>query len=165
VRATPTTVEIFHQGQRVTSHLRGRGRGQAFTQKEHRPKHPSGDFLLLLALRLFLLTRICESNASHRQLNRGNGISRAVRAASRQIDKSKICGTTRGVTPTLPVEFNSCGTWTAWNSEKQNCICLLCHCDLSLLNKSVELRAETAPVGYFSVNKYIVALESSPGLN
>src|SRR5499425_2233238 len=38
VRATPTTVEIFHKGQRVASHLRGRGRGQAFTQKEHRPK-------------------------------------------------------------------------------------------------------------------------------
>lgn len=38
VRATPTTVEIFHKGQRVASHLRGRSRGQAFTQKEHRPK-------------------------------------------------------------------------------------------------------------------------------
>jgi len=38
VRATPTTVEIFHQGQRVASHVRGRSRGQAFTQKEHRPK-------------------------------------------------------------------------------------------------------------------------------
>jgi transposase len=38
VRATPTTVEIFHRGQRVASHLRGRGRGQAFTQNEHRPK-------------------------------------------------------------------------------------------------------------------------------
>src|ERR1700746_2888703 len=37
VRATPTTVEIFHRGQRVTSHLRGRGRGQVSTQKEHRP--------------------------------------------------------------------------------------------------------------------------------
>ena len=38
VRATPTTVEIFHRGQRVASHLRGRGRGQAFTHHEHRPK-------------------------------------------------------------------------------------------------------------------------------
>jgi len=38
VRATPTTVEIFHKGQRVASHLRGCGRGQTFTQKEHRPK-------------------------------------------------------------------------------------------------------------------------------
>jgi transposase len=28
VRATPTTVEIFHKGQRVASHLRGHGRGQ-----------------------------------------------------------------------------------------------------------------------------------------
>jgi transposase len=38
VRATPTTVEIFHKGQRVSSHLRGRGRGQVCTEKEHRPK-------------------------------------------------------------------------------------------------------------------------------
>jgi len=38
VRATPTTVEIFHKGQRVASHVRGRGREQVFTHKEHRPK-------------------------------------------------------------------------------------------------------------------------------
>jgi transposase len=38
VRATPTTVEIFHKGQRVASHVRGRGREEVFTQKEHRPK-------------------------------------------------------------------------------------------------------------------------------
>ena len=38
VRATATTVEIFHRGQRVASHLRGRGRGQVLTEKEHRPK-------------------------------------------------------------------------------------------------------------------------------
>jgi transposase len=38
VRATPTTIEIFHKGQRVTSHVRGHGREQAFTQGEHRPK-------------------------------------------------------------------------------------------------------------------------------
>ena len=38
VRATPTTVEIFHKGQRVASHLRGRGRGQVLTEREHRPK-------------------------------------------------------------------------------------------------------------------------------
>ena len=38
VRATPTTVEIFHKGQRVASHLRGRGREQVVTQREHRPK-------------------------------------------------------------------------------------------------------------------------------
>ena len=38
VRATPTTIEIFHKGQRVASHVRGRGREQAFTQREHRPK-------------------------------------------------------------------------------------------------------------------------------
>jgi transposase len=38
VRATPTTVEIFHKGQRVASHLRGRGRGQVRTEREHRPK-------------------------------------------------------------------------------------------------------------------------------
>jgi transposase len=38
VRATPTTIEIFHKGQRVASHLRGHGREQVFTQGEHRPK-------------------------------------------------------------------------------------------------------------------------------
>jgi transposase len=38
VRATPTIVEIFHKGQRVASHLRGRGRGQVLTEREHRPK-------------------------------------------------------------------------------------------------------------------------------
>jgi transposase len=38
VRATPTTVEIFHKGQRVASHVRGHGREQVFTQREHRPK-------------------------------------------------------------------------------------------------------------------------------
>jgi transposase len=37
-RATPTTVEIFHKGQRMASHLRGRSRGQSFTPKEHRPE-------------------------------------------------------------------------------------------------------------------------------
>ena len=37
VRSTPTTVEIFHQGSRVASHLRGRG-GQTITNGEHRPK-------------------------------------------------------------------------------------------------------------------------------
>src|SRR5436309_1462036 len=38
VRSTPTTVEIFHQGSRVASHMRGRGRGQTITNGEHRPK-------------------------------------------------------------------------------------------------------------------------------
>src|ERR1700747_301355 len=38
VRATPTTIEIFHKGQRIASHVRGQGREQAFTQREHRPK-------------------------------------------------------------------------------------------------------------------------------
>jgi transposase len=38
VRSTPSTVEIFHKGQRVASHPRGRGREQVFTLKEHRPK-------------------------------------------------------------------------------------------------------------------------------
>ena len=38
VRSTPTTVEIFHKGNRVTSHLRSRARGQAITQNEHRPQ-------------------------------------------------------------------------------------------------------------------------------
>jgi transposase len=38
VRATPTTIEIFHKVQRVASHVRGHGREQVFTQREHRPK-------------------------------------------------------------------------------------------------------------------------------
>src|SRR5712691_8712641 len=38
VRATPTTIEIFHKGQRVASHVRGHGREQAITQTEHQPK-------------------------------------------------------------------------------------------------------------------------------
>ncbi len=38
VRATPTTIEIFHKGQRVASHVRGHGREQVITQSEHRPK-------------------------------------------------------------------------------------------------------------------------------
>jgi transposase len=36
--STPTTVEIFHKGKSVASHPRGRGREQAITQNEHRPK-------------------------------------------------------------------------------------------------------------------------------
>ena len=38
IRSTPTTVEILHKGARVASHLRSRGRGQAVTNDEHRPK-------------------------------------------------------------------------------------------------------------------------------
>lgn len=38
IRSTPTTLEIFHRGQRVASHLRGRTRGQTVTDAEHRPK-------------------------------------------------------------------------------------------------------------------------------
>ena len=38
IRSTPTTVEILHKGTRVASHLRSRGRGQAITNQEHRPK-------------------------------------------------------------------------------------------------------------------------------
>jgi len=38
VRSTATTVEIFHKGQRVASHLRGRAHEKAITQDEHRPK-------------------------------------------------------------------------------------------------------------------------------
>jgi transposase len=38
IRSTPTTVEILHQGARVASHPRHRGRGQAVTTDEHRPK-------------------------------------------------------------------------------------------------------------------------------
>jgi len=38
VRSTPTTVEIFHRGNRVASHVRGHGHGKAITIEEHRPK-------------------------------------------------------------------------------------------------------------------------------
>jgi len=38
VRSTPTTVEIFHRGQRVASHVRSREHGKAITQHEHRPR-------------------------------------------------------------------------------------------------------------------------------
>jgi transposase len=38
VRATPTTVEIFHKGQRVASHLRALGREQVVTERAHQPK-------------------------------------------------------------------------------------------------------------------------------
>jgi transposase/DNA replication protein DnaC len=41
IRSTPTTVEILHKGTRVASHLRSRGRGQAVTNDEHRPKSHS----------------------------------------------------------------------------------------------------------------------------
>ena len=37
VRATPTTIEIFHKGQRVASHLRARKPYTAVTNTEHRP--------------------------------------------------------------------------------------------------------------------------------
>ena len=38
VRTTPATVEIFHNGKRVASHLRSRRRNQAITEAGHRPK-------------------------------------------------------------------------------------------------------------------------------
>jgi transposase len=38
VRSTPATVEIFHKGKRVASHLRNRGDGQTVTNPEHRPR-------------------------------------------------------------------------------------------------------------------------------
>ena len=38
VRSTPATVEIFHRGKRVASHLRSRERNKAVSQNEHRPK-------------------------------------------------------------------------------------------------------------------------------
>ena len=37
VRSTPTTIEIFHKGQRVASHLRARKSYTAVTNPEHRP--------------------------------------------------------------------------------------------------------------------------------
>jgi transposase len=38
VRSTPTTIEIFHKSQRVTSHLRAHGHGHAVTIADHRPR-------------------------------------------------------------------------------------------------------------------------------
>ena len=38
IRSTAATVEVLHQGGRVASHVRSRGRGQAVTNNEHRPK-------------------------------------------------------------------------------------------------------------------------------
>jgi transposase len=38
IRSAATTIEIFHKGERVASHLRGRGHEKAITQDEHRPK-------------------------------------------------------------------------------------------------------------------------------
>jgi transposase len=38
VRSTPTTIEIFHKGQRVASHLSAHGHGHAITIPEHRPR-------------------------------------------------------------------------------------------------------------------------------
>jgi len=38
VRSTPATVEVFHRGKRVASHLRGRERNKSVTQHEHRPR-------------------------------------------------------------------------------------------------------------------------------
>jgi transposase len=38
IRSMPTTVEIFHKGKRVASHLRNRGHNNSITLTEHRPK-------------------------------------------------------------------------------------------------------------------------------
>lgn len=38
IRSTAMTVEIFHKGQRLASHIRARGHGHAVTLNEHRPK-------------------------------------------------------------------------------------------------------------------------------
>ena len=38
VRATPTTIETFLQGTAGALHVRGHGREQVFTHREHRPK-------------------------------------------------------------------------------------------------------------------------------
>ncbi len=38
LRSTPTTLEIMHNGVRVASHIRSRGRGKTITVDEHRPK-------------------------------------------------------------------------------------------------------------------------------
>src|ERR1022692_3596149 len=42
IRSTPTTVEIFHMGKRVGSHLRSRGNGQMFFfLMKRRPRKPT----------------------------------------------------------------------------------------------------------------------------
>jgi len=38
VRSTPTTVEIFHRGQRVASHVRGRERGKMLPSMSTAPR-------------------------------------------------------------------------------------------------------------------------------
>ena len=38
IRSLPTTIEVFHKGQRVASHLRSRSHGVTVTNVEHRPK-------------------------------------------------------------------------------------------------------------------------------
>ena len=38
IRSMPTTVEIFHHGKRIASHLRSRSKGEAVTNAEHRPR-------------------------------------------------------------------------------------------------------------------------------
>ena len=38
IRATPTTIEVFHRGRRVASHVRHGGRPHAVTQSDHRPR-------------------------------------------------------------------------------------------------------------------------------
>jgi transposase len=38
VRSTALTIEIFHKGDRIASHVRSRSRGQTITNSEHRPK-------------------------------------------------------------------------------------------------------------------------------
>jgi transposase len=38
IRSTPATVEIFHRGKRVASHLRSRERNKSVCHNEHRPK-------------------------------------------------------------------------------------------------------------------------------
>ena len=42
VRSTPATVEIFHKGNRIASHVRSRERGKTITQKRASPQKSSG---------------------------------------------------------------------------------------------------------------------------
>ena len=42
IRSTPTTIELFHKGQRVASHLRAHGQGHTITVAEHRPRSHQG---------------------------------------------------------------------------------------------------------------------------
>jgi transposase len=80
VRSTPTTIELFHKGQRVASHLRARGHGHAVTIAEHRPRshqaHLEMDSIAHGALGAVHRPAHCSSVRTHsrRQAAPGDGL-------------------------------------------------------------------------------------------